>query len=301
MKRAAVYARVSTQHQTSSSLETQIKTCKEFCNKQGWIVSDIFQEKDSGGKVERAEFQKMIAKAIDGEYDVIVVEKFDRFFRDDIEDRRYTRMLEAKGVLVVSALEGIDTSSASGKLLRWILSDINWFQREYMKEEQLRKTKEAARQGYWLGGIPPFGYKTVEVKDGERKRKKLVIDEVNAEIVKKIFELYADGHSIPSIARHLNKNNFLRNGKEWKESTLYDLIRNPKYLGTYVWNRRRRAFESTREEVIAEGKIPAIITGKLAEKVREKLSQEQVRSPFRSPFYKHFWLLNGKLMCGICG
>jgi len=50
-----------------------------------------------------------------------------------------------------------------------------------------------------------------------------VIDEVNAEIVKKIFELYADGHSIPSIARHLNKNNFLRNGKEWKESTLYDL------------------------------------------------------------------------------
>jgi len=78
----------------------------------------------------------MIAKAIDGEYDVIVVEKFDRFFRDDIEDRRYTRMLEAKGVLVVSALEGIDTSSASGKLLRWILSDINWFQREYMKEER---------------------------------------------------------------------------------------------------------------------------------------------------------------------
>ncbi len=297
MKRAAIYARVSTEHQTQTSIETQIKTCRQFCERQGWIVVDIFQEKDSGGKTERVEFQKMIAKALEGSYNVIVVEKFDRFFRDDIEDRRYTRMLESKNVLVVSALEGIDPTSASGKLLRWILSDINWFQREYMKEEQLRKTKEAALQGYWLGGCPPFGYKLVEVKDGERKRKKLEINEAEAEIVKKIFELYSEDYSVLSIAKYLNEHGLLRNGKPWAASSLYDIIRNPKYLGTYIWNRQRRQFDSNRQPVIAEGKIPAIITGPLAEAVREKLKQNQVRSPF----HKYFWLLSGKLVCGICG
>lgn len=297
MKRAAIYARVSTEHQTQTSIETQIKTCQQFCERQGWIVVDIYQERDSGGKADRPEFQKMIAKALEGTYDVIVVEKFDRFFRDDIEDRRYTRMLESKGVLVVSALEGIDPTSASGKLLRWILSDINWFQREYMKEEQLRKTKEAALQGYWLGGRPPFGYKLVEVKDGERKRKKLEINESEAEIVRKIFELYAQGYSAFSITRYLNENGLLRNGKPWRESTIYDIIRNPKYLGTYVWNRQRRQYDSYRQPVIAEGKVPAIITGQLAEKVKERLKKDQVRSPF----HKHFWLLSGKLVCGICG
>lgn len=296
MKRAAIYARVSTEHQTQTSLETQIKTCKAFCEKQGWIIADIYQEKDSGGKTERAEFQKMIAKALDGAYDVIVVEKFDRFFRDDIEDRRYTRMLESKGILVVSALEGVDPTSATGKLLRWIISDINWFQREYMKEEQLRKTKEAALRGFWLGGHVPFGYKAVEVKDGERKRKVLAIDEEKAQIVRTIFQLYAEGFSVPSIARYLNEHGMLKNGKPWSNATLYDMIKNPIYLGDYVWNRKRRSTWN-REEVVAAGKVPAIVTGELAEKVRERLKVPSRRITF----HRHFWLLNGKILCGLCG
>jgi len=297
MKRAAIYARVSTEHQTSSSLETQIKTCREYCQKQGWIVVDTFQERESGGKTERPEFQRMIKKALSGEYDVIVVEKFDRFFRDDVEDRRYTRLLEQKNVFVISALEGIDPTSASGKLLRWIISDINWFQREYIKEEQLRKTKQAAQRGFWLGGKPPFGYKTVEVKDGERKRKKIEIDETQAEIVRKMFELYAHGFSIPAIARQLNEQKLFNDGKPWQPSTLYDIIRNPKYLGVYVWNRKRRPYEQDRDEVVAEGMIPAIITGELAEKVKERLEKEQGKTRYQ----RHFWLLNGLLVCGLCG
>lgn len=233
MKRVAIYARVSTEHQTSSSLETQIKTCEQYCEKQGWIVVDVYQEKDSGGKTDRPAFQKMIAKALQGAYDVIVVEKFDRFFRDDIEDRRYTRMLEEKGVLVVSASEGVDPSSATGKLVRWILSDISWFQREYIREEQMRKTREAARQGYWLGGNPPLGYKVVEVRDGERKRKRLAIDETTAPIVRRIFELFVQGYSYPAIAEIMNREFPVRT---WKKNTIYDIIHNPKYLGIYTWN-----------------------------------------------------------------
>ncbi|PLV55757.1 recombinase family protein [Thermotoga sp. SG1] len=294
MKKVAIYARVSTEHQTSSSLETQIKACKEYCARHGWIVADVYQERDSGGKVERQEFQKMIAKALNGAYDVIVVEKFDRFFRDDIEDRRYTRMLEEKGVLVVSALEGIDTTSASGKLLRWILSDINWFQREYMKEEQMRKTKEAARQGYWLGGIPPLGYKVVEVRDGERKRKKLEIDPETVPVVQRIFELFADGYSYRSIVKIMNKEFPFR---QWKESTIYDIVHNPKYLGIYTWNVPRRKLVKTEAGVVAEGVIPPIITGQLAEKVKERLSRKKASIYVK----KHTWLLSGVIYCGLCG
>ena len=296
MKRAAVYARVSTEHQTSSSLETQIKTCTEFCNRQGWLVVEIFQERDSGAKTERTEFQKMIAKALAGEYDVIVVEKFDRFFRDDVEDRRYTRMLESKGILVISALEGIDVSSVSGKLLRWILSDINWFQREYMKEEQMRKSKHAAQQGFWMGGTPPFGFKLIEIKDGERKRKKLAIDEETAPIVREMFRLFAEGYSVPSIVNYLNTRKLYKD-KPWSVATVYDMLRNPKYLGIYTWDVPRRHLESE-DGVVAEGVIPAIVTGEVAEKVRKRLATKR-----RPSFYtqKHFWLLSGILVCGICG
>ncbi len=72
MKRAVIYARVSTFHQSETSIETQIETCKKFCQEHDFVVVDIFQDKQSGGKADRAGLTEMIEHALNNEYDMIV-------------------------------------------------------------------------------------------------------------------------------------------------------------------------------------------------------------------------------------
>ncbi len=244
MKRAAAYARVSSDHQSETSIETQLKTIREFCKSHNIAVIDEYFEKQSGADSlnERKEFTKMIEKALNGAYDLVVVDKFDRFFRNDVEDRIVTRRLEEKGVLVLSATEGVDVSSPTGRLMRWIISDINSFYRDNLRSEIQRKVIAVAKKGYWLGGKPPLGYKLKEVVDSEgRHRKKLALDENEAPIIRFIFEQFNSGMSYRKVAQALNEKGVkTRRGKEFNANSVYEIICNPRYFGANVYNRGKK-------------------------------------------------------------
>jgi len=298
MKRAAIYARVSTTQQSETSIETQIEAVKKFCESHDIEVVDIFSDKESGSKVERTNFSKMIENALNGKYDLIVVDKFDRFFRNDVEDRIITRRLEEKSVLVLSATEGVDVSSPSGKLMRWILSDINSFYRDNLRSEITRKSIAVAKRGFWMGGNPAYGFSLVEIKDSEgRKRKKLVVNEKEAVIVKRIFEMSAGGVSYRKIALQLNQEGLrTRNGTEWKPSTISDLLRNPRYYGAnaYMVGAKGKPHLHREDTVIAEGAIPAIVSKELWQKVNghhRTISREK----------KNTFILKNIIFCGVCG
>ncbi|RLG32077.1 hypothetical protein DRN97_08210, partial [Methanosarcinales archaeon] len=300
MKRAAAYARVSTSKQSETSIETQFQRIEEFCKLHNYVIVDYFFDKMSGAEVNRPAFQKMIKNALEGKYDVIIVEKYDRFFRDDIEDRRYTRMLEANGVLVLSVSEGIDPSSLTGKLLRMIMSDFNWFYRENLKDEIKKKSVAVARRGYWMGGIPPYGYEVQYIKDPEgRRRAVLAIKEDEAPVVQQIFQMFAKGLSYRKIAQELNKQGFTtRKGRPWAPATIREILHNEKYGGIYYYNRgTKHNYHAKRSDTIyVPGAVPAIVDKETFRKVRERLQS------YRTPrMRKHNYFLTGIIFCGRCG
>ncbi len=302
MKRAAAYARVSTQHQSKeTSIEAQFEIIEEFARRQNIKIVDKFFDKDSGGKASRKNFDRMIRRALEGKYDYIIVDKFDRFFREGVEDQKLTKLLEQHGVFVIAVLEPVDPSTPAGWFARWIFSGMYEMQRRYIAEETKRKMKYAAKKGYWMGGIPPFGFKIVEVKDAEGKtRKKLVPDENEAPIVREIFKMYAEGWGLAKIAEELNKRGIkTKKGGLWAKSTLYDLLRNEKYIGIYTYSRgtKRNHHAKNPEVIYVEGAIEPIIDKSLWEAVNRRIKDRR----YVSGVSKHVYLLRGLAVCAVCG
>jgi site-specific DNA recombinase len=299
MKRAAIYARVSTLHQSETSIEVQVEACKKFCEENSYKVVTILSDKQSGGKSDRTGLNKILEMGRRHEIDVIVVDKYDRFYRDSIEDQLATRELEKNGVLVLSASERIDPQTATGRFSRNVISAVNQYIRENIREEVMRKTDQVAKKGYWLGGLPPFGYDLKEIKDPEaqRKRKVLVINEKEAPIVRMMFEMYASGHSYSEILDKLNEMGVkTRRGNTWPKNSLYELFRREEYAGVYTYKvGHKHSSHAHRSDTIRiEGAIPAIVSKELFNKVRARYGS-------RYKQYQREYILRGLIFCGDCG
>lgn len=297
MKRAAAYARVSTEHQSKdTSIDAQFEIIRQYAKQQNIQIVAEYYDKESGGKSDRPQFESMIQAALRGEFDLIIVDKYDRFFREGVEDQRITKILEQHGVHVIAALEPVDPRTPAGWFARWIFSGMYEMQRRYIAEETARKMMFAARKGYWMGGKPPFGFRTVEVKDSEGKvRKKLVPYEPEAEIVRKAFEMYAKSHSLNDIIRFLNENATPRKGKKWSKASVYDMLHNPKYAGIYIYAKGTKTSHRIQRDdmVIIEGAIEPIIPRELFEAV-----QKRTRAPAPQ---RNLYILRGLIFCGVCG
>lgn len=302
MKRAAAYARVSTDHQSKeTSIEAQFDIIRQYAAQNGIEIVAEYYDKDSGGKSSRPQFDEMIRRALEGKFNLILVDKYDRFFREGVEDQRITKLLEQRGVQVIAVLEPVDPSTPAGWFARWIFSGMYEMQRRYIAEETKRKMRFAAKKGYWMGGVPPYGFKVVEVKDSEGKvRKKLVPDENEASVVREIFRMYAEGLGLAQVASELNKRGIkTRRGGEWTKSSLYELLRNEKYIGIYTYAKgTKKNHRTEREDLVKiEGAIEPIIDKELWEKVNVRIKERR----YVSGVSKHNYLLRGLAVCGLCG
>ncbi len=305
MKRAAAYARVSTNKQSDTSIETQFEVIENFAQNGGIKVVKKYSDKiTASGAKERPEFSQMIADAYAKEFDVILVYKYDRFIRDEIEDQRLMKELEKNGIYVISCMERIDTSTPAGRLQRWIISGINRFYIENLRQEIYDKTTKVAQKGYYLGGNVLYGYALKTVKDPEasRNRKVYVINEEEAPVVRKVFEMFAKGHSYREITKYLNETLKVetRKGKPWSSSTVFDMLHQEKYGGIYTFRRtsKHNSHAHRRDIIRVEGVMPAIVDRKTFEAVRARFSSNPET---RSSRVSSQALCKGILYCGICG
>jgi len=159
----------------------------------------------------------------------------------------------------------------------------------------------AAKKGYWMGGIPPYGFKVVEIKDSEGKiRKKLVPDENEAPVIREIFLMYAEGFGLSKIAEHLNKQGIkTRKGGEWSKSTLYDILRNEKYIGVYTYAKgtKRNHHAKKADIIFVEGAIEPLISKELWDRVQARIKEKS----FTRGIVRYRYILRGIAKCGICG
>ena len=228
-KIAAIYARVSSGKQiTGYSLDEQIRLARERCEQNGWKVRYIFREDgESAATTDRPKFQAMMKKAQEGEFNVIIFWKLDRFCRSLLDVVNVEKKLREWGVNMCSLTENIDTTNSSGRFVfRTIASAAQW-EREMISERTAMGLKALAKQHKWPNKSTPLGYK----RDSNGYLK---IIKNEAKLVQEIFHKYIKMKSMPQLAFLLNKRGIkTKRGKKWSAAAIKTILTNEIYIGKY--------------------------------------------------------------------
>ena len=308
---AALYARVSTTKQAEKdlSIPDQIKQMREWCRRNGHTVAMEYVEKGASATDDkRPVFQEMISDACikPPPFDAIIVHSLSRFFRDSLEFGLYERRLNRYDVKVISITQQT-SDDPSGEMAKKIFNIFDEYQSKENGKHTLRAMKENARRGFFNGSRPLFGYKLVEVeeKGNKGKKKRLEIDHVEAEIVRKIFSMYISGekgNGVKTITSYLNDKGIMRRGNKWSTSTIFELLDNSAYIGNYYFNKRnsKTRKKKPKTEWIKIDVEPIIDeeTYLIAKNIR---SQRRPKGEVPPKVLNSPNLLTGLLKCGECG
>ena len=305
-KRVAAYCRVSTDNDDqANSFESQQRYFRQYIERNpDWELYAIFADEGISGTntKKRKEFNRMIACAKNGDFDLIITKEISRFARNTLDSIFYTRDLKKHGVGVIFLNDNINTLDGDAELRLAIMSSI--------AQEESRKTSERVKWGQKrqmeqgvVFGRSMLGY---DVKDG-----KMTINEDGAKIVRLIFRKFVDeGKGTHVIARELREEGISpMRVKEWSNTVILRVIRNEKYCGDLVQKKtytpdflsHEKKYNRGQEEfVILKAHHEPIISRELFDKANrildaKSLSQEgKAKHSNRYPF-------SGKIKCGRCG
>ena len=298
---ACGYCRYSSDNQREESIEAQQRIISEYAKQNGYnIVRWYIDRAYSGKTVNRPDFQRLLndIKSDDCPFTAIIVHKTDRFSRNAADALRYKDILRDNGIELVSTTESIK-DDANGKLIYGIKSLMNQFYSDNLANEVMKGLVENALKKKWNGGIPPLGYDVVN--------QELVINETEAVIVRKIFEMAANGSGYNTIIKEMNACGYLtKAGNQFGKNSLYDLLQNEKYKGVYLFNKRakrnsqnkrnNRKYKDPSEIIRIEDGCPAIVSKDLWERAnsaRKMMGKVTTNA-------KTTYLLSGLLHCGVC-
>lgn len=304
---AVAYCRYSSDLQREESIEAQVRAIKGFAEDNGYTLQKIYADRGISGTTDnRPQFQAMIEDIKNNSgtpISAIIVHKYDRFARNRADSAIYRRELEKCGVKLISVLENFDDSPES-IILQSVIEGYNEYYSKNLRREVMKGLKENALSCRHTGGTPCLGY------DVDKSTMKLVVNEWEAEAVKLIFKLYLEGFGYSHIINELNKKGYkTKRGVAFGKNSLYEILRNEKYAGVYVYNlsasknaegKFNRHKSKPDEEVIRiEGGVPQIISKEDFQKVQKIMKARQRKTAaFKA---KQEYLLSGKIICGECG
>jgi DNA invertase Pin-like site-specific DNA recombinase len=308
----ALYARVSTTRQAENdlSIPDQLRQLKDWAKANGHLVVKEYVEPGASATDDkRPVFQQMVSDAMlkPRVFDAIVIHSLSRFFRDAIQFGVYERKLNKAGVKVISITQQTSDDSA-GEMMRRIISTFDEYQSKENSKHVIRAMKENARQGFFNGSQPPYGYRSVATDisgSRGRRKKRLEIDETEADIVRKIYHLYLHGlegqqMGCKEIAKHLTESGLLMRGKPWRMQKVQILLSDTTYMGQYFFGMRDSKGSVTRPvEEWVKTEVPPIIDAATFERVR---IVRESRAPAQTPprLVGSPTLLTGILRCK-CG
>ena len=278
MKTAVIYARYSCDAQTEQSIEGQLRVCEDYAKTNGILILDTYIDRAMTGTNDmRPDFQRMLRDSAKRAWDFVLVYKLDRFSRNKYEATVHKKTLKDNGVKVVSAMENIP-DSPEGIILESLLEGMNQYYSAELSQKVKRGMHETRLKGNYQGGTLPYGYIA--------RDKKVVIDEERAEVVRYIFEQYANGVYVSTIIATLTEKGIRYNGKPFVPNTVYGILKNEKYSGSYT----------LRDEVV-DKIYPPIVSQELFAKVRAKVNVNHHGKRSIAVVY----LLRNKMRCGCCG
>ncbi len=235
--KCVIYARISSEQQNiDNSSQAQIKSCKEYAEKNNFEIQEIYIDKGESGKVaKRPEFQRMITDAKQKKFQIILVHKFDRFARNREDSVIYKSLLKKYKIELISVSEPLGDGIYS-KLIEGILEVTAEFYSLNLGEEVKKGQRQVIERGFHPCGKPPLGYKRKEVISGEEKHTILELDPDTAPIIKKIFELSASGSFLQEIQEYLNSTLKPYYNEQWDNQSIHYILKNRKYTGSLSYS-----------------------------------------------------------------
>ena len=318
--RVGLYMRLSREDgdkEESSSVTNQREILKRYVSEQPnfYIVKEYVDDGWTGANFDRPKFKEMIADIEAGIIDTVITKDLSRLGRERLGVGHYTEIyFPEHNVRYIALLDNIDTYFDAGMNdmapFKGVINDM--YVRDISKK--IRSSLiERKKAGNFLGVTAPYGYQ----KDPNNKFH-LIINEKEAEVVKRVFRLYLEGNGLTRIAQILTKDGIPVPGESrdigktrrtalyssWKQTTIRRILDNRVYLGELVQFKRRKInYKSKRritvpeeERYICRGTHEAIIDEESFNAVQNILKKNK---SFKGT--KHDYLFKGLLFCSECG
>ena len=302
---AFISARYSTDNQNPDSIEVQVSKCSEWCQQHQLPILGVYADMAiSGMKDTRPQFEAMMRDSQLGLADTVVIYDQSRMFRKMSAWFTFRDDLTRMGVSVVSVTQpsiGGDLRDPMNFLSEGNMALFNQIWSLQSRQKTMEKMRFMARNGQHTGGKPALGYQVV---DG-----RLAIQPEEAEIVRRIFQEYADGRSYREIIAVLNADGLkTKRGNAFGNNSLHDLLKNEKYIGVLVYGAVPYREDGTRNSHAApsentiriEDALPPIISQELFDKVQARMSANRRQQAGRPPKNRDY-PLKGKVFCASCG
>ena len=305
-RKVAAYCRVSTDNEDqANSFESQQRYFRQYIERNpDWELYEVFADEGISGTntKKRKEFNRMIACAKNGDFDLIITKEISRFARNTLDSIFYTRDLKEHGVGVIFMNDNINTLDGDAELRLAIMSSI--------AQEESRKTSERVKWGQKrqmergvVFGRSMLGY---DVKDG-----KMYINQEGAEVVRLIFHKFAEeGKGTHVIARELQEEGIKpMRVKEWQNTVILRVIRNEKYCGDLVQKKtytpdflshEKKVNRGQEEFVIIKDHHEPIISRELFDKANRMLDEKSLSQEGKSK-HSNRYPFSGIIKCGCCG
>jgi len=322
--RVAIYARFSTDMQRDESIEDQVRTCRARADREGWVVTEVLPDYAlSGATIQRPSLQALLEGARARRFEIVLTESLDRISRDQEHIAGIWKALTFAGVKLLTVADGEVTElhvGLKGTMNALFLKDL-----AAKTHRGLAGRVDAGKSG---GGLC-YGYDVVRGVDsrGEPLRGDRMINAVQADVVRRIFTMFAVGVSPISIAKTLNAEGLTGpEGRAWRDTTIRGhaargtgILRNELYIGTLLWNRLRfirdpatgkRVSRLNPEAQWVRRAVPdlRIVDDELWQRVQQRLGVVRAKHGADDPDRPKFWekrrsqhLLTGKVFCGCCG
>lgn len=325
--KAGIYVRVSTSMQIDrDSLRTQEERLRQYCKAQNFEIYKNMPYKDEGisaKDTKRPGFEELMRDIKAGRINIVVVTRLDRITRSLKDLIELMEFLQQHNVKLISLTENIDTMGPMGRFLLNLLGSIAQLEREIDSERVSADMHHRALAGKWTGGVVPLGYTTKGklvhrfldkgMKDDEALKEanriapekgRLYLVKQEAELIRKIYQLYLECRSLRRVTHELNKKGIKTpEGETWAATSIRRILTNPTYIGM-VWYGKRKTelatgkLKNVKQELwkIVKGEHEAIIPEEMFNKVQGLMKQKYMK-PSKA---KEVYLLSSLLRCGLC-
>jgi site-specific DNA recombinase len=285
MTRVCLYMRISTDedHQPTS-LGTQRERLERYCQAmEDWHVVHAFEDQASGVTLDRHGLQQALGLARKRRFDLLLVYRVDRLSRKVRQLAGLAEELDRLDIVLNSATEPFDTGSPAGRMMLQMLGVFAEFEHATIVDRVTAGLERRVREGRWMSGRTPYGY--------TRANGMLVPDPVRAPVVRRVFQLYAEGKlGTTAIARQLDAEGAPAPRRQgWSPNALRLILANPAYRGLIRWN-----------DSLFEGLHEPLVDEQAFEKAQDILRRRGEDASLRRGNPSEF-LLSGLVRCHHCG
>lgn len=308
--KVVAYLRISRSTLDEGSLARQREDIERLCTTEGWELVAELNDDGVSGRVARENVDKALAMLRSGEATCLVVWKFDRLTRQGISalGALIDTLDATPGALFVAHKDGLRSDQAAWRIIAAVLAEVARAESEAIALRVSAAQDWNRRQGFFRGARPPYGYRAVDHPTVPGKRT-LALAPDEASLLRELANRIIDGELISRLVLALNTNaRFNREGREWRVTTMKNILMRPSIVGRVVVSRpdptspsKHRRIE---EDVVRDDSgepiefFPPVLDLDTWHRLRAIL--DPVRTGPK-PSTKALYLLSGVVRCGRCG